>query len=44
MPQDEIKETFLDKIEKIENDEKFQKLKKYWDNLDDKKKLKYYRE
>lgn len=44
MPQDEIKETFLDEIEQVENDEKFQKLKKYWDNLDDKKKLKYYRE
>jgi len=44
MPQDEIKETFLDEIEQIENDEKFQKLKKYWDNLDDKKKLKYYQE
>jgi hypothetical protein len=44
MPQEEIKEVFLDEIEQIENDEKFQKMKEYRDRLDDKKKLKYYRE
>lgn len=44
LPKEETKEVFLDEIEQIENDEKFQKMKEYRDKLDDKKKLKYYRE
>lgn len=44
LPKEETKEVFLDEIEQIENDEKFQKMKEYYDKLDDKKKLKYYRE
>ena len=44
LPNEEKKEMFLDEIEQIENDENFKKMKKYWDNLDEDKKLKYYRE
>jgi hypothetical protein len=42
MPNEEKKEVFLDEIERIENNEDFKKLKKYWDKLDEDKKLKYY--
>ena len=44
LPNEEKKEMFLDEIEQIENDENFKKMKKYWDNLDEDKKLKYNRE
>ena len=44
LPKEETKEVFLDEIEQIENDEKFQKMKGYWDKLDEKAKLRYYRE
>lgn len=43
MPQEEIKETFLDEIEQIENDENFQKMKEHWDKLDEKQKLSTYK-
>ena len=42
MSNEEKKEVFLDEIEKIEKDEDFKKIKKYWDKLDEEKKLKYY--
>lgn len=42
LPKDETKEIFLDEIEQIENDDNFKKMKKYRDNLDEDKKLKYY--
>lgn len=44
LPNEEKKEVFLDEIEKIEADEDFKKLKKYWDVLDEDKKLKYYKD
>ena len=44
LPNEEKKEVFLDEIERIETDEEFKKIKKYWDVLDEDKKLKYYRD
>ena len=39
LPNEEKKEVFLDEIERIEADEDFKKIKKYWDILDENKKL-----
>lgn len=44
LPDDEKKQVFLDKIEDIENNDDFKKLKKYRDRLDENQKLKYYRD
>jgi len=42
LPEEEKKEVFLNTIESIENNQNFQKLKKYRDELDEDKKLQYY--
>ncbi len=44
LSEEEKKELFLNTIETIEQDEDFQNLKKYRDNMDEDKKLKYYYE
>lgn len=44
LPNEQKKEIFLWAIEKIENNPKFQKAKKYWDNLDEEHKNQYYKD
>lgn len=44
LPEKEKKEAFLQVIDSIENSDNFQKAKKYWDELAEEDKMKYYKD